>query len=78
MLTAAEARKLIEEQNDDLKNELERIDDTIHRFIGNNERRVNYDLSERQELIEPIIDSLRERGFDVSWNRACLWLEISW
>lgn len=31
-----------------------------------------------QHHYEVLARYLREKGYTVSWNRACLWMEISW
>jgi hypothetical protein len=51
--------------------------DRIREDDGNRARRLNWELSD-QSLYDAVVEFLEDRGYQVNWNGACLWLEIDW
>jgi hypothetical protein len=59
--------------------ELKQIGEALDRIrdTGDGTRRLNWELSD-QSLYDAVVEFLEDRGYQVNWNGACLWLEIDW
>lgn len=71
MLTAKEARSLTTDNNEGVQAALEIIKKEA--LKGNASANIYQGVMEHEDV--PL---LRELGYYVSWNRACLWWEVSW
>lgn len=76
-ITAKQARESYHSQPD-FQVYLKRIEQAIQSSIDHFERSVNVELGTSQHLYDFLSDFLVKKGYSVSWNRACLWMEISW
>ena len=76
MLTAQEARDLYKAEDERVKKHIKEIEKDIRDNLADG--KIRYDMSPSQDLIDPVMEILREAGYSVSWNRAMLGLDISW
>jgi hypothetical protein len=77
--TAKEAREKLFTEGEDLKFFLERIKHRIDEAIEEGRTEIYFGLEGNNQLMyEKLANYLREKGYDVYWNKACYWMEISW
>lgn len=75
--TAKEAKESVR-VSDEFTYHLGRIKKCIEDTSNDGNTQLVYSLGEDQYLYDKLYDFLTEKGYQVSWNRACLWVEISW
>jgi hypothetical protein len=78
MKRAKELKEERKARNSDYSYHLDRIEAEMEEANGRGETSMNYDLRDAQEYYNLLADTLIAHGYSVSWNRACLWMEISW
>jgi len=74
--TAKEVKNLY--RNDKYDEHLSRIKEKIESAGKDGENTIHHHLDDDQYLYDKLHDFLVEKGYSVSWNRACLWMDISW
>lgn len=42
------------------------------------EQSLKFYPTEEEDLKDWKVDEIRDKGYDISWSRACQWFEVSW